>query len=391
MSIKRLIVTAIILLAIITAGLFILRLKFSTTSFKDLNQGLQYLVSDLVKNDESVKNCVLSVMRGDGSFSWSGAAGIARQDGQVPMTKDTPIHLASITKLYTAAIIMRLYEKGALSLDDPMSRYLPEGLIKGIHLYKGKDYSHEINIKQLLSHTSGIADYYTEKPKGGKSVFELLLENPEHTWKEDETIEWARDKLEANFRPGTDASYSDTNFDLLGKIIEAITGEPRHTVYEDFIFRPLGLTHTWLIESSAPQIPILPADVFYKQRNITTIRSNAAYWPYMISTAEEMIIFLKALNEGRIVSRSTLKLMHNWHKLQFPLQYGFGTMYFKLPPLMTRITKISPLWGHSGSTGSFLYYCQDQDLYLAGTIDQVDSKIKPFMLMMKVLKALQSK
>jgi D-alanyl-D-alanine carboxypeptidase len=391
MSIKRLIVTAIILLAIITAGLFILRLKFSTTSFKDLNQGLQYLVSDLVKNDESVKNCVLSVMRGDGSFSWSGAAGIARQDGQVPMTKDTPIHLASITKLYTAAIIMRLYEKGALSLDDPMSRYLPEGLIKGIHVYKGKDYSHEINIKQLLSHTSGIADYYTEKPKGGKSVFELLLENPEHTWKEDETIEWARDKLEANFRPGTDASYSDTNFDLLGKIIEAITGQPRHTVYEDFIFRPLGLTHTWLIESSAPQIPILPADVFYKHRDITTIRSNAAYWPYMISTVEEMIIFLKALNEGRIVSRDTLKLMHNWHKLQFPLQYGFGTMYFKLPPLMTRITKISPLWGHSGSTGSFLYYCQDQDLYLAGTIDQVDSKIKPFMLMMKVLKALQSK
>jgi D-alanyl-D-alanine carboxypeptidase len=391
MSIKRVTVTAIILLAIVTAGLFILRLKFSTTSFKDLNQGLQYLISGLVKNDKSVKNCVLSVMRSDGSFSWSGAAGIARQDGQVPMTKDTPIHLASITKLYTAAIIMRLYEKGALSLDDPMSRYLPEGLIKGIHVYKGKDYSDEINIKQLLSHTSGIADYYTEKPKGGKSVFELLLENPEHTWREDETIEWAQDKLEPNFRPGTDASYSDTNFDLLGKIIEAITSQPRHTVYEDFIFRPLDLAHTWLIESSAPQIPILPADVFYKKRNITTIRSNGAYWPYMISTAEEMIIFLKALNEGRIVSKDTLKLMHNWHKLQFPLQYGFGTMYFKLPPLMTRITKISPLWGHSGSTGSFLYYSQDQDLYLAGTIDQVDSKIKPFMLMMKVLKALQSK
>ena len=387
---KRIIISAILLI-IITAGFFLIRIGFSSSSFKDLSQGMQYLVSDLVRKDKSVRNCVLSVMKGDGSFSWSNAAGIAREDGQVPMTRDTPFHIASITKLYTATIIMRLYEKGALSLDDPMSRYLPEGLIRGIHVYKGKDYSQEITIKQLLSHTSGIADYYTEKPKGGKSVFELLLEKPERIWREDETIEWARDQLKPNFRPGTDASYSDTNFDLLGKIIEAITGQPRHTVYEDFIFRPLGLTHTWLIESSAPQIPIPPADVFYKNRNIRNIRSNGAYWPYMVSTAEEMIIFLKALNEGRIVSRDMLKLMHNWHKLEFPLQNGFGTMYFKLPPIMTKVTKVSPLWGHSGSTGSFLYYSHDLDLYLAGTINQVDSKVKPFMLMMKVMRAFQTK
>ncbi len=391
MSIKRVTVTVIILLVIIAAGLFIIRSISPTPSFDDLNQKIQYIVSDFVEKDKSLRNGVLSVMKGDGSFSWSGAAGVARQDGQVPMTKDTPVFIASINKLYTATVIMRLYEKGILSLDDPMSRYLPEGLIRGIHVYKGKDYSKEITIKQLLSHTSGIADYYTEKPKGGKSVFESLLENPERTWRDNETIEWARDKLEPNFRPGTDASYSDTNFDLLQKIIETIVGQPLHAVYEDFIFRPLGLTHTWLIERSAPQIPIFPADVFYKDRNITNIRLNSAYWPYMVSSAEEMIIFLKALNEGRIVSKDTLELMHNWHKLEFPLQYGFGTMYFKLPPLMTKITKLSPLWGHSGSTGSFLYYSQDRDLYLAGTINQVDSKIKPFMLMMKVIKAFQSK
>ena len=379
-----------ILLIIVTAALFLIRARFSTPSFNDLDQEMQYLVSDLIKKDKSVRNCVLSVMKGDGSFSWSGAAGVAHQAGQVPMSKDTPIFIASILKPYTATIIMRLQEQGALSLDDPMSKYIPEDLIKGIHVYKGKDYSREITINQLLSHTSGIADYYTEKPKGGKNVFELLLENPERAWGEDENIKFARDKLEPNFPPGTDASYSDTNFDLLGKIIEAITGQPLHTVYEDFIYRPLGLTHTWLIERSAPQIPMPPADAFYKDRNITNIRSNSSYWPYMVSTAEDMVIFLKALNEGRIVSRDTLKLMHNWHKLEFPLQYGFGTMRFKLPPIMTKLTKVSPLWGHSGSTGSFLYYSQDRDLYLAGTINQVDSKVKPFILMMKVIRAVKS-
>jgi D-alanyl-D-alanine carboxypeptidase len=376
-------------------GLFITLLRCSTPSFDNLNQEMEYLVSGLVEKDGSIKNCVLSVMKGNGSFSWSGGAGIARQNGQVPMTKYTPIYIASITKLYTATVIMRLYEKGALSLDDPISRYLPKELIRGIHVYKGKDYSNEITIKQLLSHTSGIADYYTEKPNGGKSLFELFLEEPERRWTVGETIERARKDLRPNFQPGTNASYSDTNFQLLGKVVEAITGKPLHIVYEDFIFRLLGLKHTWLIGHSEPELapPVAPADVFYKNVNITQTRSNGAYWAEggIVSTAEEMIIFLKALNEGRIVSRDTLKLMHHWHKLQFPLQYGYGTMHFKLPWLISKAVKAQPLWGHSGSTGSFLYYSEDLNLYIAGSVNQAGSKSKPFRLMLKVTKAIQSK
>jgi D-alanyl-D-alanine carboxypeptidase len=392
---KRIIIAFIILIVIIVAGLIITRLRSTTPSFDNVNQELDYLLSNLVEKDKSVKNCVLSVMRGDGSFSWSGAAGIARQDGQVPMTKDTPIFIASITKLYTAAAIMRLYEKGALSLDDPIAKYLPEGLIQGIHVYQGRDYSREITIKQLLSHTSGIADYYTEKPKGGKSLFELILEQPERSWTVNETIERARKDLKPNFPPGTDASYSDTNFQLLGKIIEAVTGKPLHIVYEEFFFRPLGLTHTWLIDCPKPQVAPFaqPADVFCKDMNITKTRTNGAYWADggIVSTVEEMIVFLKALNEGRIVNSDMLKLMHNWHKLHFPLQYGYGTMYVKFPRFMNMVMKVPPLWGHSGSTGSFLYYSEDLNLYLAGTIDQTASQSKPFKLMSKVIKAVQSK
>jgi D-alanyl-D-alanine carboxypeptidase len=392
---KRIIIAFTILIMIIAAGLFTTRLKYSTRSFDDLNQEMQYLVSGLVEKDKSVRNCVLSVMKGDGSFSWSGAAGIASQDGQVPMTKDTPIYIASITKLYTATAIMLLFEKGALSLDDPMSRYLPEELIQGIHVYKGKDYSHEITLKELLSHTSGIADYYTEKPKGGKNLFELFLEEPERSWTVDETIERARNDLEPNFQPGTDASYSDTNFQLLGKVIDAITGKPLHLVYKEFFFRPLNLKHTWLAGRSEPQFTpsTAPADIFYKDMIITNTRSNGAYWADggIVSTAEECIIFLKALNEGQIVSGDTLKLMHNWHKLQFPLQYGYGTMYLKLPWFINMAMKVPPLWGHSGSTGSFLYYSEDLNLYMAGSINQTESKSKPFRLMGRVMKAIQSK
>jgi D-alanyl-D-alanine carboxypeptidase len=372
-------------------GLLIIGVRSSTRPIGDLNEEMQHLVSGLVAKDPSIRNCVLAVAKGDGSFSWAGAAGIASQTGQVPMTKDTPIYIASVTKLFTATAMMRLVEKGALSLEDPMSRYLPEKMIQGIHVYKGKDYSHEITLKELLSHTSGIADYYTERPRGGKTLFELFLEEPERSWTVDETIERARKDLSPNFPPGADASYSDTNFQLLGKVIETVTGKPLHVVYEELFFRPLGLNHTWLVGRSEPQLPpsAAPADVFHEDRNITRTRSNGSYWADggIVSTAEDMIIFLKALSEGSVIRRDSLKLMHNWRKLHFPLRYGYGTMSFSLPGVLSKLMKVPPLWGHSGSTGSFLYYSEDLNLYMAGTINQTESRSKPFRLMWSVMKA----
>ena len=390
---KRIII--IILIIISTTGLFIIYSKHTKPSFNNLTQEMEYIVSDLVKNDDLIQNCVLSVMKGDGSSSWSAAAGIANQDSRSPMTKDTPVYIASITKLYTATIIMYLYEEQILSIDDPMSKYLSPELINKIHVFKGKDYSSEITIKQLLSHTSGIADYYSEKPEGGKSLFEIFLENPERSWSVVDTIERARNDLKPKFEPGTDASYSDTNFQLLGLIIESLLHKPLHIVYGDIIFRPLGLKHTWLVGHSE-NLPCGysdPADVFYKKKIINKIRSNGSYWADggIVSTAEEMIIFLKALREGRIIEQSTLGLMHDWNKLFFPIQYGYGTMYCKLPGFISRHSNLPPLWGHSGSTGSFLYCSEDMNLYIAGTINQADAESKPFFrLISKVIKAIQS-
>ena len=95
---------------------------------------------------------------------------------------------------------------------DPMSKYLPDDLIRGIHIYPGRDYSHEITVEQLLAHTSGIADYFDEKPSGRQSAFEMMVANPGRVWTVDETIARARDDLQPHFKPGTDASYADTNY-----------------------------------------------------------------------------------------------------------------------------------------------------------------------------------
>jgi D-alanyl-D-alanine carboxypeptidase len=154
-----------------------------------------------------------------------------------------------------------------------------------------------------------------------------------------------------------------------------------------------------LIGRSEPQVTpsAAPADIFYRDMIITNTRSNGAYWADggIVSTPEEMIIFLKALNEGKIIRRDTLELMHDWHKLEFPFQYGYGTEYIKLPWLIRKVTGITPLWGHSGSTGSFLYYSEDLNLYMAGSINNVGtnshSKSIPFFLMGDVMKLFNTK
>jgi len=361
---------------------------------RDLDREMQSIVSELVESDPSIRNCVFAVAKGDGSFVWSGAAGIARQMGKVPMTADTPIFIASVTKLFTATAIMLLYERGALSLDDPMAKFLPKELIRGINVYEGKDYSREIVIAQLLSHRSGIADYYTERAKDGRGLAQWIRDDPQRAWSVDQTIARARDDLQPHSPPGTDTFYSDTNFQLLGKVIEAVTGKPLEAVYEDFFFRPLGLERTSLIGHPRNQLAAnIPADVFHGDMNITQSRFNEAYWADggLVSTPRDMIAFLRALNEGRIIRRDTLELMHQWHALEFPIQYGYGTMYFSLPWLASTFVGYPPLWGHSGSTGSFLYYSSDLDLYMAGTVDQTRARVQPFLLMLRVMRSLRAK
>jgi D-alanyl-D-alanine carboxypeptidase len=382
----------IITILVIISALLAIKMT-GNKNYADKKSGLSAAITSFSGKSKGV--CVLAVMKGDGSFYWTGSAGHTTYQGNEAPNDEIPVFISSITKLYTATVIMKLFEMNLLSLDDSISRFLPHDLIKGIQVYNGNDYSDQVTIEELLSQSSGIADYYEEKSASGKSMFDIFISDPDRKWTVDETIQRTRDSLKSHFVPGTGTYYSDANYQLLGKIIERTAQKPLYMVYDDLIFKPLELKNTWLIGS--PQGDTLhrcaPADVYYKDKIITRSRTNGAYWADggIVSTAPEMIIFMKALNEGKIISKESLAMMHNWHEWRLPLQYGFGTMYFKLPPMMTKISKLTPLWGHSGSTGSFLYFSEDLNLYMAGSLNEVGSNIKPFELMSRVIKITGSK
>jgi CubicO group peptidase (beta-lactamase class C family) len=167
-------------------GLFPVRLlrmavHCASASSQGIDDQLQCLVDGSVGNDSSVRSIEFAVAGPDGSYSWAGAAGIADPQRQTPATEDTPVYLASVTKIYTATLVMLLSQKKLLSLDEPMSKYLPAALIQGIDVYRGHDYSGDVTLRELVSMTSGIPDYYEEKDRNGKTMLDLFLQDPGRT------------------------------------------------------------------------------------------------------------------------------------------------------------------------------------------------------------------
>ena len=343
-----------------------------------INQDLQKRIENAVSNHAGVRSGVAAVSKGDESFSWSGAAGLANLDKQIPMTIETPFYLASITKLFTATAVMILFEQGKISLHDPMKEYLSGSLIEGLHLYEGTDYTGQVQIRHLLSHTSGIADYYLEEPPDGKSFFEELVAGEATERTVEDTILRARDQLSANFPPGKMASYSDTNYQLLGLIIESVTGKTLHETFQEFFFDPLELPNTYLYTRSKPRIPQTKevAHIYFKDTDLTHNEAFKTAWADggLISTTADSLKFLKALNRGKFFQREdTLARMHDWKDLEFPIRYGFGTMSMKLPRIFSPFNPVPEVVGHFGSTGTCLFFCEERDLYLVAALNQVES------------------
>ena len=361
-----------------------------------LDEKLHKLVEDLQKGKD-IHNVLLGLRSGDAQFSWAGAAGIAVPETGARMQPNTPFFIASVTKMYTAAAVMLLKESGKLTLDDKIQEYLPEEWIAGLHHYQGVDYTQSITIRHLISHTSGIADYFLQKPKGGQNFFERLLKEGDLEWDPAGAVRIAKEDLEPNFPPADfsnadgqplKASYSDTNYQLLGVILEAVTGNPLHQVFEQFFFSPLELNHTYLYGYPREQLAEVrePAHLFYKQQEMQLDKAMKSFWADggIVSTVDDSLRFIQAFMGGDLFQDPrTLPEMMHWNKIFFPMEYGYGLMRFKLPWFMSPFNPAPEMIGHSGSTGAFLYYAQELDLYLTGTINQSASQSAPFRLILK--------
>jgi CubicO group peptidase (beta-lactamase class C family) len=334
----------------------------------------------------NIHNIVAAVQSRDRRIDFCGAAGIADPQSGAAMTPDSPYFIASITKMFTAAIVMQLHQARQLDLEAPISAYLPESLTRGIHIYQGRDYSARITVCQLVSQTSGLADYEGDKPRGGQSVIDELKAGHDRAISTPEAIDLTR-SLRPHFVPGAPgkAYYSNTNYRLLGAIIESVTGQPMAANFAERICAPLGLQRTYLFDGSAPHPAALPAALYLKDApaHVPQYLSSNVSDGGLVSTASECVIFLRAFFEGQLFNPAFLERMMTWNRIFFPLRYGYGLMNFRLPWFFGQPQFV----GHSGSTGSFAFLCPARSLYLAGTINQIAAPAKPFFLMSSLARA----
>ncbi len=292
--------------------------------------------------------------------------------------------IASTTKLYTSAIIYQLIDEGQLGINDKISAYLDAATMDGLHVYKGKNYSNEITIKHLLSNTSGLPDYFEGKGSDGKSLVEQLTEGIDQSWTFDEAI--ARSKtMNPEFEPGKEgkAFYSDTNFQLLGKIIENVTGLDIKYAFYNRIFEPLDLKNTYLYTSEYGENP---KSIYYKDDSLMIPKAMASFKADggIVSNIDESMIFLKAFFTGGLFDIQHIENGKEYNNIFFPNEYGIGFMRYKQPGMINA----PELLGHSGLSGAFAWYCPEKDAFITGTVNQIHRPGTSYKMVLKIMNEL---
>lgn len=337
---------------------------------------LNQLLSNVITK-KYIYGAVFYVSSDDNSIDLISASGNIEEDSQY--------YIASINKFFVSAIILKLYTENKLDLDDKISKYLPEEVVQGLHLYKGKDYSNSLTISHLMSHTSGLPCYLADKQANGKTAMKELEAGIDQPWPIDKVVQEVK-KMKTHFPPGEEgkAKYGDTNYQILSLIIGNITGEPVNIVLKK-LFQELNLTNTYVCEDANDKnfVPI-----HYKSKTIHIPLFLASTQNDIISTAKDQMTFLKAFFDGYFFSKERLNELEKWNNIFFPFKYGIGIEKFYMPRLFFPFHPVPDMVGKSGSTGAVAFYVPDMDIYITGTINQQASPNIAFQTMIKLINKL---
>ena len=355
---------------------------------EEVQIAIKELFSKKVQKDSKIHNGYLLVHSDKLGLHLNLAEGLTQD---IPASPQQPYFIASIGKLFTSVLIGILVEKEMISYEDTIDQYIEENIRKDLHIYKGLDYTDQIKVKHLLNHTSGVHDYFSDKPREGKPMQDRIFDEPSRFWKPQEVISWSKKNLKAHFPPGKGFHYSDTGYHVLGLVIEKVTQLPFHQALRDYILQPLGMTHTYMPHYSDPiekmEFPI--ASLYGRGININQYRSLSIDYAGggIAATAEDLLKFMKSLVSHKIISKDTFHKMQDWagfFNLSFMgIDYGYGLMNFKAIPLL--VPKKYNVWGNMGSTGSFMFYHPQTDAYFIGSLNQFGYYRKGIQLMFKAI------
>ncbi len=356
----------------------------------ELEQALQSVLDDVVATNDTIPGVALHVEMPRAGLSWSGAAGVADRASGVPLTPQHPVRIASNTKTFVAAAMLRLWEEGRLDLDSSIAAHLPSDFVQTM---KGDGYQPEaITVRHLLTHTSGLFDY-----ADSEEFLEQYEANVTRRWTRAEQLQGAMDWGDPYGAPGEVYRYSDTGYILLGEILEGLTGQPMGTALRELIgYEALGLTSTWL-ETLEPKPAAVPDRAHQYEGDFDTYALDPSLDLYggggLASTVGDLARFMRGVFTGRVYVGSTTRdtmLSTVLATEAGPPAYGVtqvpGT--YRMGVAVDEIDGVT-VYVHTGYWGTLAAYVPSLDLAVGATVTQQQARAL-FPLLRRVLELVRT-
>lgn len=284
--------------ALKTYGL--LAIIFSAVVFTGCSKDLIYFPKSVQEEvdktlDNGYDGIIVCINQGGKSALY--CAGLKDRENQVPADPNSLFKIASISKLYIAAATVKLIADGKLSLESKLAKLIPE-------LEDSIEYSDEITLEMLLQHRSGIPEFIYDE--------EFASRDPQESYLETANLVFNKG---ADFKPGKKYSYSNTNYLLIGEILDRTLGYSHHNFIGEEILEPLHLEHTYSLFSEVDSNEVMSG--YYIGYNYD-LKMNDYTRPggSMIATAEDVGIFLRALIDGTLLSTEEQELYTSVYKYE---------------------------------------------------------------------------
>jgi D-alanyl-D-alanine carboxypeptidase len=289
---------------------------------------------------------------------FAGAAGIHSDEDRAPVPPDAAFRAASVGKLFTAVAVLRLVERGRLTLDTRLGSLLPAALVDRLHVLDGVSRGRQLTVRQLLGHTTGLPDIDSDPAFNGAVALD-----PARRWRPEEILEFAID-LGPKFPPGAGQLYSSPNYTLLGRVIEAVTNRPYHRVIRDEVLDRLGMRETFEETSEGPG-PRKLAQSYIGGLNVNLASPSFEFADGgFVSTTADLSRFGHALARGKLFDR--LETQSAMLGVQGDAGIGLGPWLGEVA-LNTGDVQVAY---HPGYWGVLLLVVPSKDITIAFTVNQ---------------------
>lgn len=307
---------------------------------------------------------------------------------------DRPFHVASIGKVFTAVLVRRLAERGVLCVTDPVLRYFSRPDLDRLFVYRGVDYAEQVTLEHLLSHTSGIADYFEGRTADGRAFLDQVLSHPQVRWTPRQLIDFTRDHQAAVGVPGQVFNYSDTGYVLLGLIIERATGRSFARNLAEEIFEPLEMRDSYLMFHAEPgRAPGQAIEtIWFNEVEISRFESLSCDWAGggIISTPADLLKFSRALRGGQLIPSAALAAMDACQRRFRPgIYYGSGMMEIRFAEFFFLLGRLPRLKGHIGILATHLFYDPSRAAHIVMNFGSNTRMVASFQALIEIAAILQ--